>query len=253
MPDLDINHSRANKQRITARLKPVLEGKLLKYSAAATGLASALSAPLNANAEVIATLANQQMHGYNNIYQIDLNNDGIADASIMVYTFDYCCSSGAFDDGQSMRARGAQPGNEIAINEKKWALPGKRGQIFGSSDPFVESAGLAYHQADGDQSFSTHHTAGPWFKMYHRFLGVKFLISGETHYGWIRLNVPSPFGGTITGYAYETEANKPITAGFTNFGGSIAPIKPRTHIKSTPQIHKVVPLTLGELAIGSAR
>jgi hypothetical protein len=53
-----------------------------------------------------------------------------------------------------------------------------------------------------------------------RYVGVRFWISGKTHYGWIRLTVKTstdPHGprltATITGYAYETVANKPILAG----------------------------------------
>ena len=52
------------------------------------------------------------------------------------------------------------------------------------------------------------------------YLGVAFQIKGQTHYGWIRLTVTSNaklatpnLTGTITAYAYETVANKPIVAG----------------------------------------
>lgn len=52
------------------------------------------------------------------------------------------------------------------------------------------------------------------------YLGVRFLINGQTHYGWIRLTVTTnvksgkpSLEATITGYAYETVANKPIKAG----------------------------------------
>ena len=50
-----------------------------------------------------------------------------------------------------------------------------------------------------------------------RYLGVKFLINGQTHFGWVRLTVKSDkllsITATITGYAYETVPNKPIFAG----------------------------------------
>lgn len=53
-----------------------------------------------------------------------------------------------------------------------------------------------------------------------QYVGVRFLLNGQTHYGWIRLTVttsPDPNGpaltAKITGYAYETVANKPILAG----------------------------------------
>ncbi len=240
-------------KRSPKKLQRTLETKLRNYSIAASGMASiaGLMFASPANAEVVATPANQQMHGYFNIYQVDLNNDGIADASISVYTFDYCCSSGAWDDGQDMTVKGAQSGNEVVVNQKKWAFPGKRGQLIGPMDSFAPGAVMAYHQADGDQSFSTHHTSGPWFKMYHRFVGVKFLINDEIHYGWIRLNIPGPGGGTITGYAYETVPNKPITAGFKNYDGAL--VGPHERVKPVPQIHKVVPLSLGVLAAGAAR
>lgn len=52
------------------------------------------------------------------------------------------------------------------------------------------------------------------------YMGVEFTLNGETHYGWIRLNIKTtsnPTGpqltATITGYAYETIAGKPIVAG----------------------------------------
>jgi hypothetical protein len=53
-----------------------------------------------------------------------------------------------------------------------------------------------------------------------RYLGVRFTIDGETHYGWIRLAITTnlqmggPFmSAKITGYAYETEPNTAIFVG----------------------------------------
>lgn len=38
-----------------------------------------------------------------------------------------------------------------------------------------------------------------------RFVGVRFNLSGNTHYGWIELQLNAPFAdGTILGYAYES-------------------------------------------------
>jgi len=55
-----------------------------------------------------------------------------------------------------------------------------------------------------------------------RYLGVRFLIDGEFHYGWIRLTVTTStqlngpvMSAEITAYAYETLPNKPIFAGNT--------------------------------------
>jgi len=62
---------------------------------------------------------------------------------------------------------------------------------------------------------------GQWGKKGYRYLGVKFLVKGQTHYGWIRMEVTRKphhqrsLNGTITEYAYETVANKEIGAGAT--------------------------------------
>jgi hypothetical protein len=55
-----------------------------------------------------------------------------------------------------------------------------------------------------------------------KYMGVRFLLNGKTHYGWVRLNVKTtsnPSGpeltASITEYAYESVANKTIKAGAT--------------------------------------
>ncbi|MBN2703012.1 MAG: PEP-CTERM sorting domain-containing protein [Pontiellaceae bacterium] len=45
------------------------------------------------------------------------------------------------------------------------------------------------------------------------FLGISFKIDSETHYGWIQIDNSTDIpGGTVTGFAYETEPNTAITA-----------------------------------------
>jgi hypothetical protein len=86
------------------------------------------------------------------------------------------------------------------------------------------------------------HSSGPWKNVKNRYVGVQFRIKGETHYGWARLSVTMHRDGTygisavLTGYAYETIANRPIIAGKT---------------KGTDE-STVEPATLGHLARGAA-
>jgi hypothetical protein len=63
---------------------------------------------------------------------------------------------------------------------------------------------------------------GRWADVSNGYLGLKFKIGSETHYGWARLSVRESFHGvlplvtpTITGYAYETVPDRGITAGRT--------------------------------------
>jgi len=68
-------------------------------------------------------------------------------------------------------------------------------------------------------------TGGSFLGTSGKYLGVRFDISGNTHYGWIQVNVPGgtfPTSATITGYAYEDIADKQITAGAIPEPGSLA-------------------------------
>ena len=45
-------------------------------------------------------------------------------------------------------------------------------------------------------------------------MAIEFRINGGIHYGWVRIESMTPFvGGTLTEWAYESEAGEPILAG----------------------------------------
>jgi len=73
----------------------------------------------------------------------------------------------------------------------------------------------------------------------HRYLGLRFAIHGKTHFGWTRLDVimssDAHIQATLTGYAYETVANRPIVTGKTKGPDVIT-----------------LPATLGHLARGAS-
>jgi hypothetical protein len=49
-----------------------------------------------------------------------------------------------------------------------------------------------------------------------RYIGVRFMIGTDTHYGWIRLNVPTGVNQvTVLGYAYESQPGVGIHGGDT--------------------------------------
>ncbi len=90
-----------------------------------------------------------------------------------------------------------------------------------------------------------------------RYLGVRFPINGQTHYGWIRLTVttnPDPhtpvMSATITGWAYETVPNKAIAAGTAAIAVSAAEkTSSLLHAASNIQANKGP--SLGMLAAGA--
>ena len=87
---------------------------------------------------------------------------------------------------------------------------------------------------------------GNWGNASYKYLGVRFLISGETHYGWIQMSTDTVNGmtATIEAYAYEVQANKKITI------GSTADAELRTAPEATKVTNSRGP-SLGMLALGS--
>jgi hypothetical protein len=84
-----------------------------------------------------------------------------------------------------------------------------------------------------------------------RYLGLRFLIKGQVHYGWARLNVSfrnGEFSGLLTGYAYETIPNKAIITGKTKGAEEEGVERLSTTSLATPT-HE--PASLGLLALGS--
>jgi hypothetical protein len=54
------------------------------------------------------------------------------------------------------------------------------------------------------------------------YLGVRFQVSGQTHYGWIQFRTDENLkNGTIVDWAYEDQADKPIRAGEGRFDWSL--------------------------------
>jgi hypothetical protein len=94
---------------------------------------------------------------------------------------------------------------------------------------------------------------GPWANggkgSTNRYLGLKFKISGQFHYGWARLTVVTPAHGgwtaTLTGYAYETVANKGILAGQTSDSDTTSEMNPTTPASAFR------PASLGLLGLGA--
>jgi hypothetical protein len=207
-------------------------------AAGATGVAL-LSAAQPAAAEIVYTPAHQQILTQHKL-TLDLNHDGIADFAISNRAFcttDIC--------GRTLIARPLAPQNKVA---------GMKGLIFtlyaSAIKPGVKIDGLAHFSGKLMAASGTEcGYAGQWQNVANRYLGLKFVISGQVHFGWARFSVKSGTGkitAILTGYAYETIANKPIIAGQSKGPNTI--IDGPAASLGTPEPG---PAKLGLLALGS--
>jgi hypothetical protein len=228
-------------------LQSALHSKLAAYSisAAAAGVAILASTPPS-EAEIVFTPANGII-AQGSKYALDLNHDGVIDFTL---ENDLHLSTTPFgDDLNITRPKGNavwQGTRERSNQITAAALPA--GVPVGSGKPFVsQNVNMAY--ASLVAGSPPYVSGGPWKNVTNRFLGLRFMIDGQVHFGWARLTVLTDshreaVRATLTGYAYETEANTPILTG--QISGTAANASLTLPFKN---VRPAVPLAL--LALGS--
>jgi hypothetical protein len=239
--------SSARRSRKTFKISDSLNRQLRTYAQAAGAAGvSALALAGASQAKVIYTATNQVTHTGFPLY-IDLNHDGIKD--FLLRTTFYEGSSGL---EVGLDASGYRNANNVVAGRRfsrssyflsgASALPagariGPKGN-FSVRFPFMAEE---LFNGVGSEDSALGAWAGKGKGIDNRYLGLKFVVGGEVHYGWARLSVAlgnhrqfDDVSGTLTGYAYETVPGKPIIAG-----------------KITgPDVIVLTPETLGGLAVG---
>jgi hypothetical protein len=228
--------------RKASHLPETLGRKLQMYAIAAGGAAVgslALAAP--AGAEVVYTPV-QHPITRNSSYALDLNNDGRIDfyinetegcSTFFCRTRLYAYVPFYKDRGNAVVGQGSFPFHAFALKAGSRIDPARR---FGGSALFFRSR---------TRGVTSGPCTGSWVSATDRYLGLKFYINKEVHFGWARLSATcqtkSDRVGLLTGYAYETVANMPILAGQTSGQAEARLAHPDA----------AAPASLGLLALGS--
>jgi len=214
------------KSRKATILPSSLRSKLDMYglAAGAAGLAiAALTSP--AQGEVVFTPAHQEI-GREGVF-IDLNNDGVQDFQIVFAVFALADSAGVLVSSLggnrvlSGTSANGRPG--WVANLPAGYRVGPNSEKFQAGGTFSSKWGPAKVLFDCVDNSGLESCFGPWYRTQNSFVGFQFSIKGETHYGWARLkqDVVSAYEihTYLTGYAYETVADKPILTGKTSGSG----------------------------------
>ena len=134
-------------------------------------------------------------------FRIDIDGDGVSDFRLANFIVG--------DEGWVQIFSDVR-GNQV-VGTVRYASALQSGATIGPAGPFQRPASLMEKWNDFSGIFQS---TGPWAGAANKYIGLKFLINGEYHFGWARLSVK----GTrvaLKGYAYETIPNKPILAGQT--------------------------------------
>lgn len=164
------------------------------------------------NAQVIYTdVIPDSIKSNNSTLTIDLDNNGTGDFLIesqIISSLGYVSlkagvlgtSNAVIGYPSTSAAYALNYGDTISPNSNTWKVMGTANQ---------QMAGYAGGTAGGD-----------WPGVGDRYLGFKFFIGSDIHYGWARMNVSSTsVMYTLYDYAYESTANTMILAGHKGLAG----------------------------------
>ena len=222
---------RSARNRDARRLNSTLDRTLSSYAlaagAAGVGLL-ALAQP--AEGKIVFTQTSQRI-GHHTF--LDLNGDGVNDFQFSDIVSTSCHGSHCGVHQTQAISTFAQL-NIYGVNASNQALGVSfvsqlgKGVTVGSAGPF-QGAKLMGGIFGVDGSALSQY--GPWRQgggLHQGFVGLKFMINGEVHFGWARvktLAVGTLVRAILTGYAYETTPNTPILTGQTS-GQSAQDISP---------------------------
>jgi len=231
-------------------------------AASAAGV-SLLALAQPTEARIVYTPANVRI-GMNQRYALDLNHDGITDFTIdESHRSDDPCHRGHRFFGRVMDLLDAVPfgggveGNRLADALTKGMSIGPSRGFYGRPATMARHTyGFTYNRTNRG-CWKVNRSGGDWVNVTDRYLGLKFINLGKTHYGWARLSVQIVNGNgieaTLTGYAYENIAGKSIKAGQTkgrmdDFTSNDS--DPGASV-TNPIPHTPQPASLGVLALGA--
>lgn len=132
-------------------------------------------------------------------YYIDLNNDNVYEQEVRHFNPDPA------NIAVELHGNFSSPNSQIVVDANSQAIPIPLNGIIG---PSTANWGL--------NSTGIIHNSG-WFVGQDVFIGMRFQISGQYHYGWARVVIPSDKSScTIKDYAYNAQPGEMILAGQTS-------------------------------------
>jgi len=223
----------------------------MSYVAAASAAGVGILATAEpADGEVVYTPANIPL-AINTPVALDLNNDGIADFQLSNHYFAAIaksCTVCSFFEQALLKVTHDQTANAAwamtstvashvgAVRKNKnkrqkgtgaqvdVAVPAFEGVVVNAGRKF-RAGTLVMDSVDASQTifgFYSTKSVGAWGKGQRftgPYLGLRFRIGGEVHFGWARIQVHAnglAITATLTGYAYETIPNRGIITGVTH-------------------------------------
>lgn len=193
-----------------------LEKKLTKYTAAA---GSVLAASAAVNAQVVYTDVDPDfMHNGGTFNTgVDLNNDATIDFVMASIDTTITNSNGTFNIKTTLVAPYGTVGNEVAGSNPggyNYALALNANDMIDNTLNWIQATNTMAYNVNSANPYNEN-----WNGVTDKFLGLRFSVGGNQHYGWARLDVQADGDiWTLKDYAYNATAGQGLPAGSLTVG-----------------------------------
>ncbi|MCU0433195.1 MAG: T9SS type A sorting domain-containing protein [Bacteroidia bacterium] len=189
-----------------------LQHKLKKYSAAVGGMTLASGA----GAQIVYTDINPDTLIIGGTYSINMDNAGNPEMIVN------CYSSSTNGNGYSSLSIQPPGANAVrAFQVYAYATPEiialNAGDTIGAQNTdWIQQSAQNGNLYLGYVNVSGNYTIGQWPGLSDKFMGVRFTVNNQPHYGWVRLSLSIGSDSLlIKDYAYNSQPNQYIIAGQT--------------------------------------
>jgi hypothetical protein len=210
-------HTKKHPKKIEpVKLATKLDKNLLAYALAAGAAGVGMMAIAEpAEARVLAMPVNISIPVNQGVIEFDVNQDGVPDFGLSLNVYEFARNPPLGNFSSALRIIPAQAGNEVwevSSDQNQCAAAVHAGVLIGARRQFQPGTLLMLEAAGSETRGRSSHC--PWNGSNPPFLGLKFMIDGQVHFGWARV-ITTERSATLTGFAYETIPEKPIIAGAT--------------------------------------
>lgn len=195
-------------------MNPTLKKRLQAYSLTA----GSIVAGLGSQAQILYTDVEPDttIDLFNALYELDLNNDNINDFELQAISQAYSYYS-YVSSAQAVNVTPLMSNSVAGYSYGSYPYALLTGDNIG---PNLSFSSYSYNLLNGFFFYSGPYGSyyfplGNWPTNQDRYLGLKLILNGNTHYGWARISVLGPSSMILRDYAVELTPDAPIMAGDT--------------------------------------
>lgn len=194
-------------------MKKTTSSKFTKQLAKYGALTVAIAGVADANGQIVYTDVDPDFSGNSgDEFFLDLNQDTVNDFRIHQSGYNLFI--------EPLTASNSVLGSGSSSNTFVYPYALSSGAVVSAGQPVWLNQGFSGGFQSLNYGSSSYCSFGNWCSETDKFLGLRFTVGGNIHYGWAKLDATFDNGWTIKEFAYNSTADESIEAGQQTLGVS---------------------------------